>query len=381
MPMENPELSNDSGLPFPMLFVEPESEPPIRLPTLDPMELVARISGKTRPTGKRDKILVLHSIGIRDVHAVELVAELARRGAPVYYFHTDAFLRACRLSIMLGPSGRPHGLLEMPTGDLALDEVKSVWFRGPGIALSDPPGQTGESADFVRRETEAALFGLLGVLDQAFWVNRPDAVHAAEDKLAQLVLAQALGLLIPRTLVSNDPERVRDFFESCGGEVIIKTFRRLAFHQNGQERLILTNRVQREHLAHIERVRHAPCLFQEYVPKDVELRVTVIGKRIFAAEIHSQQSPISRDDYRRYDFAHTPYYPHTLPPAIEAACLRLLDRYGLAFAALDLIRRPDGAYVFIEINANAQFLWVQDLTGLPMREALADMLIRGALDE
>ena len=381
MALKNHELNGEAGLPFPLQFVEPEPEPVMASQPLDIMEKVARISGRARPTGARDKILVLHSIDERDVHAEELVAELAQCGAPVYFFHTNDFLRLCRLSIELDQPYQLSGLLELPTGDLALEEVKSVWFRGPEIALGDPVDQTGAHAEFVRRETGAALFGLLGVLDRAFWVNHPDAVQRAEDKLAQLRVAQSYGLIIPRTLVTNDPQRLLDFYASCKGEVILKTFRRLAFYQAGRERLILTNRLRREHLDQIERLRHVPCLFQEYVPKEIELRVTVIGRQVFAAEIHSQRSLVSIDDYRRYDFARTPYYSHTLPPAVEAACLQVLQHYGLAFGAIDLIRRPDGAYVFLEINANAQFLWVQDLTGLPMRQALADMLIRGSAGE
>ena len=377
---DNHTINGEAGLPFPMLFIEPEPEPAVQSKPFDMMEKVAQISGPARPTGSRDKILVLHSLDGRDVHAEEIVAELARHAAPVYFFHTEDFLRACRLSIELDPSDRLSGLLELPTGDLALDEVKSVWFRGPEIALGDLPGLAGDRGEFITRETESALFGLLGVLHQAFWVNHPDAVRRAEDKLAQLRVAQSSGLIIPRTLVTNVPQRALDFYAMCKGEVIIKTFRRLAFYQSGLERLILTNRVQREHLDQIERVRHTPCLFQEYVPKEIELRVTMIGRRVFAAEIHSQRSPISRDDYRRYDLAHTPYYPHSLPPAVEAACLQVLQHYGLAFGAIDMIRRPDGAYVFLEINANAQFLWVQDLTGMPMREALADLLIQGSAE-
>jgi glutathione synthase/RimK-type ligase-like ATP-grasp enzyme len=374
-------FAEDPEAPFPLIFVEPEPEPALTSEPLDVMERVAQISGRSHPNGSGDKILVLHSIGGRDVQAEELVAELAAHGASAYFFHTHAFLRACRLSIELDQPGSTAGLLHLPAGDLALDEVKSVWFRGPGIELGDLAGQPEQKAQFVRRETEAALFGLLGVLDQAFWVNHPVAVYAAEDKLAQLKLAQSLGFLIPRTLLTNDPHRARDFYASCNGEVILKTFRRLAYSEGGRERLILTNRVLPGHLDQIERVRHTPCFFQEYVPKEFELRVTIVGRRVFAAEIHSQSSSLSRDDYRRYDFANTPYYPHTLPPAVEAACLKILQRYGLSYGAIDMIRRPDGAYVFLEINANAQFLWIQDLTGMPIRQALAEMLIRGSVGD
>ena len=60
--------------------------------------------------------------------------------------------------------------------------------------------------------------------------------------------------------------------------------------------------------------------------------------------------------------------------------MKILSDYGLAYAAIDMIRRPDGTYVFLEINANAQFLWIQDLTGMPIRQALAEMLMRGAIE-
>jgi hypothetical protein len=379
MEQEHGNLSRDSdSLPFPFLFIEPGPEIPIRARSLDLMEKVAQISGRMHPTGARDKILVVNSIGTRDVHAEEIVGELACRGVPVFFLDGASFSLACRLSIELGASGQSPGVLELPAGDLAIDEIKSVWFRGPGFTTCDTTGRASDGAGFVNRETEAAFFGLCGVLGHAFWVNHPNAVFAAQDKLAQLKLAQSIGLLIPRTLVTNDPKRARDFFESCGGDVIIKTFRRLAFTRADEDYFILTNRLPPGHLVQIERVRNAPCLFQEYVPKEIELRVTVIGRRVFAAEIHSQSSPVSRDDYRRYDLANTPYYPHALPAAVESACLRMLERYGLAFGAIDMIRRPDGAYVFLEINANAQFLWIQDLTGMPLRESLADLLIRGS---
>jgi hypothetical protein len=370
----------DGGwIPFPFLFIEPDPEPPLQTGSFDPMKIVTRISGRMKPGGKRDKILVLHSVGFRDIQAEEIVAELASRGEPVFYFDTPTFLNTCRLSIELGQPGIPSGLLEMPSGDLALDEIKSVWFRGPGIEAGETASPAGDAAGFIHRETEAALFGLLGVLDRPFWMNHPNAVQAAQDKLAQLRQAESLGLIIPRTLVTNDPQKLLGFYEMCNGKVILKTFTRLAYRKDGRENLILTNRVLPDHLEKADLVQAAPCLFQEYVAKDVEIRVTMVGRRLFAAEIHSQDSPVSKDDYRRYDLPHTRYQPHSLPPNLEIACLRLMEVYGLTFGAIDLIRRPEGEYVFLEINANAQYLWVQDLTGLPIRESVVDTLIQGSV--
>ena len=78
--------------------------------------------------------------------------------------------------------------------------------------------------EFVRQEFQAAIYGLFGVLKEAFWVSPPHALHSADNKIAQLTLAEELGLTIS-TLVTNDPESVREFFELCDGEMIVNTFR------------------------------------------------------------------------------------------------------------------------------------------------------------
>jgi hypothetical protein len=367
---------------FQFLFVEPEPLRRTAQASVDASALLAQVRGRAGPSGAQDKILVLHSWTQRDVQSDEVVAELVARGAPVIYFHTAQFAQAGRLSLHLGPvtneNDLPPSVLDLPAGRLDLREVKSVWCRGPELALGEAPGLGPQSRGFESREKMAALRGLLGLLSDRLWVNPLDAVFAADDKLRQLQIAPRFGFSIPRTLVTTDPGEARNFYAACGGDVILKTFRRLAFERPGEEWLILTSRVRPEHLAEIERVRLVPCVFQEYVPKAVELRVTVVGQQVFAAEIHSQRSAQSQDDYRRYDLANTPYLPVSLPPSLEAACRQMAQHYGLALAAVDLIRRPDGAYVFLEINTSPQFLWIQDLTGLPIREAVADLLLAGS---
>lgn len=367
--------------PFPFLFIEPE---PLRRPAhpgVDAGALLAQLRGRAGPSGARDKILVLNTWTQRDVQSDELVAELVTRGAPVFYFHTAQFPLSGQMSLHLGPAAGseqlPPSVLDLPAGRLDISEVKTVWCRGPDFAVGTAPGLAPQARAFARRETQAALRGLLGLLSQALWVNRPDAVFAAEDKLHQLQLAPRFGFTIPRTLVTHDPEEARAFYDECGGEVILKTFRRLAYEGEQEEWLILTSRILPEHLAELEQVRLVPCVFQEYVPKAVELRVTIVGDQVFAAEIHSQQSAQSADDYRRYDLANTPYLPVSLPPSLEAACRQMAQHYGLALASVDLIRRPDGEHIFLEINTSPQYLWIQDLTGLPIREAIADLLLAG----
>lgn len=54
----------------------------------------------------------------------------------------------------------------------------------------------------------------------------------------------------------------------------------------------------------------------------------------------------------------------------------MLDYFGLEFGAFDLILTPENEYYFLELNANGQWGWIQYMTGLPIKEAIADLLIK-----
>ncbi|HWN70612.1 MAG TPA: hypothetical protein VNM90_23390, partial [Haliangium sp.] len=119
----------------------------------------------------------------------------------------------------------------------------------------------------------------------------------------------------------------------------------------------------------------SPVLFQARVPKQVELRITVAGESVLAAEIHSQSTKRTQIDWRHYDQGHTPYRAHALPDEIRRACLALVARLGLRFGAIDMIVTPDDRYVFLEINPSGQWMWIENETGLPISDAVCDTLL------
>lgn len=379
-------ITNEAGLAFPMLFAEATpAEYFERSPSFDITTILSQWLGPMEGSGEKDKILILTSKDPSDAHADVVAVNLVRSGENVCRLDTDTFLESVQLSIAVGTESGTVSSLITPDFSIPLNEVKSVWFRRPLIPepglTSDPESLAHrDEHDFIRREAEAALYGVFGALSDAFWITHPDVLKAADNKVLMLQVAQQLGMNIPRTLVTNDPGKARDFFGACGGKMIVKTFRGYSGSISGELRAIWTSPVLEEHLQKFDLIRKVPCLFQEYVPKDVELRVTVIGRKVFACEIHSQRSAISRDDWRKYDLENTPYIACMLPQEIERACLRLMDIFKLPFGAIDLIRRPDGAYVFLEINANGQWLWIQELTGLPLVEAMSELLAAGTMN-
>ncbi len=54
--------------------------------------------------------------------------------------------------------------------------------------------------------------------------------------------------------------------------------------------------------------------------------------------------------------------------------MRALDlRYG----ALDFVITPDDEWTFLEVSAGGQYGWIEDATGAPLTEQLADLLAKG----
>jgi glutathione synthase/RimK-type ligase-like ATP-grasp enzyme len=137
-----------------------------------------------------------------------------------------------------------------------------------------------------------------------------------------------------------------------------------------------TSLVTSESLKQAHRLTKTAHLFQKYVEKQFELRITVIGKQIFAAEIHSQHSEKARIDFRQ-QYADLHYQVHELPETIKHNILALMRFFRLRFGAIDMIMTPEGDYQFLEINVNGQFAWIEAATDLPLFRTLALLLATG----
>jgi glutathione synthase/RimK-type ligase-like ATP-grasp enzyme len=254
---------------------------------------------------------------------------------------------------------------------------ESIWFRRPGTIKSK---QFFEAwvATVIESEAEQALKGMLYSLP-CLWVNFPMRHDASSLKLFQLEVAKKLGLAIPETVVTSDPKVALAFYEKHDGGVIYKLVTeksnfylpRFEFPHG-----IPTLPVRKADLAHFQQVRHAPHLFQQEIRKQSDIRVTVIGKKVFAFNIESQSGSGKLDwrtDYK------VPMKACSLPDEINQGCLNLLKRLGLNYGAIDFCLDQDGQYVFLEINSAGQYLWLEELTEVPLSYEMA-LLLSGKSD-
>ncbi len=306
----------------------------------------------------------------RDEHGAAVAAELEQLGGRAEIVDTSLFpdraglvarfetCEHCRKQLFL---------LELERGRIDLGEVGAAWWRRPQSPAPSPHLTRQDHQIFAVNETHEALRGLWHALD-VFWINDPGRDEVAHRKVLQLRVAQEVGLEIPSTLVTNDVAAARSYIDGHGyRNVICKAFS--ATEQQWRE----TRLVGEQELAQLDNVRYAPVIFQEYVPAVVDLRVTVVGREIFPAAIHSQESEYPVDF--RMDMGNTRIEADDLPEDVSGKLLELMARLGIVYGAIDLRRTPDGRHVFLEVNPAGQWLFVEVATGQPIAAAVARELL------
>lgn len=272
----------------------------------------------------------------------------------------------------------PRWKLAVGGETISCEEIGAVWYRRPASPKASPE-LSKEHRLFAENEAQRFLRSLWSTLPRSgiLWMNHPSVLHEIEfNKPYQAQAAQRVGLPVPETLITNDPRSAEEFFERCGGEVAVKTFGGYALtNEEGYPQTIYTNRVSREILErHRQEIGYAPVMFQSYIPKRVELRITAVGKQLFSCAIHSQDSERTKDDWRRYDFNKVLHESYQLPPDIQRRLLDLLDELDITFGAIDMILTPEGEHVFLEVNPSGQWGWIERLTGMPITRAIAETL-------
>jgi hypothetical protein len=306
--------------------------------------------------------------------AMLLAEKLQERGVAYVQFDYGQFPATAELSLSYEPDGRGQSVLRTDEDLVDLSQIDTVLFWRPSSPTPHAAITDEASRAFVTTESLGFLNDAWSSLDCRWLPARPSVVRDAAQKVSQLQIAASLGFELPPSLITNSPDEFLEFYRQHNGHVVSKLVGVAFLRHIGDAFGRYTEVVTTRDVGYAHAIRHAPVIFQAYVPKRLELRITVVGQRVFAAAIDSQASNHTRHDWRRYDFFGTSYVAHDLPEEVDRRCVRLLERLGLSYGAIDMILTPDGRYVFLEINPSGLYLWVEEATGLPITDAICDWL-------
>ena len=330
-----------------------------------------------------DPILILASR--LDAHADAIVSHCHDRHVPVVRLDVEDFWPdVSTINWGITKSGST-AILEWDGRRIDADSVRSIYCRDFVFAKCNPSADI--TTQLVYAEARASLYGFLRCLENRYWMNPPWYDEMADNKPYQMQCARNMGLAVPKTLVTNDHEAFVSFYEECRGEVIIKQLSEICLiddselqnQQYGVDANVkaygfYTNRVMPEHLDKLEEVLTTPCLFQEHIRKKADIRVTVVGDKVFSALIDSQSNQDSRIDFRlKPDL---PIHHFELPGSISRKLLKLIHGWNLEFAACDFVLTPDDQLIFIEANVEGNWLWIEHDLDLPISRTIAENLFQ-----
>jgi glutathione synthase/RimK-type ligase-like ATP-grasp enzyme len=296
-----------------------------------------------------------------DVHARHITKLLERRGRRVVSSSRLDFGQRAFVTLHADAKGGAISLQDGTT--INSDEVSAVWHRRPGGVRADPAIRDELDRAFVELEWRHALDALFTA---AFRRNvSPPLNQRAATKPMQLALAAQVGLRVPETLITSDPDRAAAFVAEHQGAIVHKAL------AAPPHRFLDTRAWDADAARHLDDLALCPTILQELIVGPADIRATVIGKEVFSACVETARGRAGVDSRLDPDAPCTRY---ALPRDVELALLRLMDELGLVFGTIDLKLANNGEHVFLEVNPQGQFLYIEILTGLPISNALAEFL-------
>lgn len=320
--------------------------------------------------------MILVITGKKDGHINSVARHLDEAGVPWVRLNTEDFATNVNLSIY---PAHADGVLQLRDSGktIQLRDVRAVWFRKPEPTNVTHFALERAALDYVEAELNEVLLGIYALLRDATWINDPFTTRIAHRKLLQLKVATDVGFTIPRTVATNEPPVAATFGNSISSDLAVKSLGAISVTQRvddgAQQYGIFTRRISIAEFQRVEdKLRHMPTLLQEFIEKDYELRVTCVGRKVFACRIESRGLDLPADDYRfdTHNVAHSAYACPELHEYFHA----YMKTFGLNFGCFDILVAKSGQPVFLECNPNGQWLWVENMTGLPISRAIADEL-------
>jgi glutathione synthase/RimK-type ligase-like ATP-grasp enzyme len=257
------------------------------------------------------------------------------------------------------------------------DKFDVVWVRRPRkpmipsyLHCDDMENAKNENGEFFKTIWRV-------IAPDAHWINPIDKLTGVGCKLLQLKTAKEVGLNVPDSLFTNNPEKIKKFISACDeGGVIYKPIYPVYWVSDDYLRLTYTKEINHELLPSDAILQATPGIYQKKISKAYELRITYFGENAIAAKLNSQSHPDAKVDWRSVPCFEIGIEEYNLPEDIHKKCIAFMQKMGVVFGCFDFIVTPEGEYYFLEINEQGQFLWIEEVNPkIKMLDAFTNYLI------
>ncbi|REC74656.1 ATP-grasp ribosomal peptide maturase [Chryseobacterium elymi] len=310
-------------------------------------------------------LCITHS---KDFYNIDIFFEyLASKDIPYFRLNSDRMNHLQKISV----NENSFELTDESGNTVHSKDIKAVWHRKAwGITV---PEELDEDYKKIFLSAYANLrYNLITLLEDIPWINPFENERKVDgSKMLQLKMAEESNLIIPKTIFSNDEQKIIAFFqEFCNGKAVAKLHSLTGKTMDG-ENLISTMIIQENTLEHIADITYCPMIFQPYIDKEYELRIVYIAGEFFTGKINNSQNVDWRVAHGNYTWS-----AYELPENVRAGLASMMEKMGLYIGAIDMIRGKDGEYYFLEVNPQGEWGMLQKELGFPIAERIADNLIK-----
>ncbi|HEY6251793.1 MAG TPA: hypothetical protein VI685_17685 [Candidatus Angelobacter sp.] len=300
------------------------------------------------------KIIILAPAG--DNHTAPIKWALQQAGYKVACWAGLSWIESRQASLLFDQQTKlTLGPYEVEAGDV-------VWIRRPELPEPNPEVLEADRkfADHEYRNFYQSIAYLLEAL-QIRSINKYSAARFINNKGVQLHLANACGLKVPKTLLSNSPQATKNFFSSSSSRMICKAFTPHSWERRSRGDLAITEtfEITRKELPEDEIFTFAPGIYQDMVVKQFDVRTVLMGDKVYSHALHNPRKALDwRGDASR---GRVDVGIIATPREIEEKLVEFARKAGICFGSVDFAVDMDGQWWFLEINEEGQFLWLDQM--------------------
>jgi len=290
-----------------------------------------------------------------DATADFLSAKLEQSGIPSLRLDTDAFADEALLS-----ATETAAQLYVGSECFTPESFSHVWLRRP-LAPAPKASVDRDEKLHLEREWAAALEGWLARIPSKRWMNHPSSNGLASHKIEQLRRANRMGLEVPPSLVTQSRAAALKFYDDNEGAAVVKPIHGgyIPRQDAHTDTVIYTHGISADEIRLFPAAHACPTLLQRRVEKKCDVRITVVDDDFHAVGLSAMdESGAQRLDIRRAGMAGVTYTALKLPAAVKDALQRYLASYHLRFAAIDMVVDQADRWIFLELNPNGQWAWL-----------------------
>ncbi|WP_106915123.1 MvdC/MvdD family ATP grasp protein [Chryseobacterium aurantiacum] len=310
-------------------------------------------------------LCITHS---QDFYTIDLFFQyLSSKNIPYFRLNSDKLNHLQKISI----NENSFEITDELGKTIHSDDIKGVWHR-KAWRISVPEELDQNYEKIFQNEYGSLRYNLITTLENIPWINPFEKEKKIDgNKMLQLKIAERNHLTIPKTVFSNNEEKITTFFHQyCSGKAIAKLHGVQSKTMSG-ENLISTMIIEEETLEHLSDIAYCPMIFQPYIDKEYELRIMYVDGEFFTGKINNSTNADWRVSDENYFWS-----AYELPENIKINLTSMMKEMGLYMGAIDVIKGKDGEYYFLEVNPQGEWGMLQKELGFPIAERIADNLIK-----